>query len=71
MKPNLGFDRPARKGSTCRPPRTRTVTCRYCGAEGLEWRKTKAGRWRLYRPGARWPHVCKQYEPDEPEDEEE
>ena len=66
---SFGFDRAARKGSTCRPPRAGTVTCRFCGQEGLEWRQTKAGRWRLYSPGARWPHVCRKYvPPDEDED---
>jgi hypothetical protein len=45
------------------------VTCRHCGTSGLEWRKQKNGRWRLYVPESRFPHVCREYVPDEEEDE--
>lgn len=49
------------------------LRCRYCGQQGLEWRRTKGGRWRLYAPGATRPHVCKSYVPadDEEDDEDE
>jgi len=48
------------------------VTCRHCGTSGLEWRQQKNGKWRLYAPGRKFPHACRQYEPvEEREDEDE
>lgn len=53
------------------PPKGQGARCHYCGKGGLEWRQTKTGRWRLYGVGAKWPHVCKQYEPAEEETDDE
>ena len=53
------------------PARSKAVTCRFCGQTGLEWRRTKQGRWRLYPVGRKWPHVCRDYVPPDEDDDDE
>lgn len=37
--------------------RVRTVTCRYCGKDGLNWSQTATGKWWLKNEAGEW-HKC-------------
>jgi hypothetical protein len=41
------------------PPPKQKVICKYCGKEGLIWKRFDNGKWRLAECRLSTPHTCK------------